>query len=253
MSRVLKVGKVLVLVAATGSLGLMGLALVPTAFGYESQIVASGSMGTAAPTGSVALTRIVDVKAISPGDVVSFRYPGRTTTITHRVTQITEEEGGRRILTTKGDANAAADPEPLRLSSGTIARVEHVLPYAGYLVGYARTPIGWAILLVGPLAGLVLDGRRRRARRNSEDKSRDTHTPPQPSSRFVQVPLAARLLPPTALGDGLGSIMQATEATPSLPITVPPGYALVIYVAPVESAATDSNDNAAHGNGNGHR
>lgn len=138
---------------------LLALAFVPTLFGFESLIVASGSMGRTLPIGSVALTRAVEAKAVSVGDVVSFRHRGDSETVTHRVVAI-KDEIGQVTLTTKGDANQDPDPESVGVS-GRIHRVEYVVPLAGHVVRYARTPLGGVMLILVPIVGLMVDRRVR--------------------------------------------------------------------------------------------
>lgn len=149
---------------------LLASAFGPTLFGFESYVVSSGSMGRAMPIGSVALNRLVDARAVAIGDIISFRYPGRSDTITHRVVSIEDADGGRGF-TTKGDANTSNDAQPL-LAKGSIHKVEHVVPVAGYLVRYAHTPLGGLVLIVGPALGLMFDrgGRRRRGSRGGDEQ-----------------------------------------------------------------------------------
>lgn len=135
---------------------------VPTFFGLQTMIVASGSMGRTMPVGSVALTREVDVHAIGVGDVVTFRRRGAEGTTTHRVIDV-KSEAGQLLFTTRGDANGSADPEPV-VAAQRIHRVEHVMPGVGYVVRYARSPLGVLLLIVLPCAALALDRRRPRGR-----------------------------------------------------------------------------------------
>lgn len=146
--------------AALGAVALLAFAFLPTLFGAEALIVTSGSMGDAAPTGSVAVTRLVDGRSVSVGDVISFRYPSSPTTITHRVIEVTTENG-IPVFRTKGDANPAADPVPVPIS-GRVHRVERVVPHAGRIVAFARTPAGAALLFLVPIAGLTVDSLRRK-------------------------------------------------------------------------------------------
>lgn len=138
--------------AALGAALLLATAFLPTLVGYESLIVTSGSMEPGIPVGSVALTRPILVTAVTVGDVVSFRRPGRKDTITHRVAAV-ERQGDAIVLTTRGDANGSNDTEPISVR-GRIHRVEHVVPYAGYAVRYARSPLGAVVLFLIPILGL---------------------------------------------------------------------------------------------------
>jgi signal peptidase len=142
---------------------LMAATFIPTVFGLESLIVASGSMNPAMPVGSVALTREVDARAVSTGDIISFRHRGSATTTTHRVIAI-KVEASQVFFTTKGDANPTADPEQV-IVDARIHKVEHVVPEAGYVVRYARSPIGAFGLFLLPLLGLAHDRRSRQKRR----------------------------------------------------------------------------------------
>lgn len=156
----IRVAGVAVGTAALGAVVLLSFAFVPTLFGAEALIVTSGSMGDAAPIGSVAVTRLVDGRAVSVGDVISFKYPTSRIPTTHRVLEVTTQDG-IPVFRTKGDANAAADPVPVPIS-GRVHRVERVVPYAGRIVAFARTPAGGVALFLVPIAGLLLDDQRRK-------------------------------------------------------------------------------------------
>jgi signal peptidase I len=166
------VARVIVWLAVCAMAALLAFAFVPTLFGYESLIVGGGSMGKAMPAGSVALTRVVDAHAIGVGDVVSFRYPGGTSTITHRVVGI-RDEGRQRVFTTKGDVNPSPDPQPV-FASYRLHRVEHVVPYAGSLVRLARSPAGGVLLFLVPIAGLTIERRRSKRATRSDRSPADT-------------------------------------------------------------------------------
>ena len=165
-----------VAIAAIGAVAVLAFAFMPTFFGAEALIVTSGSMGGAAPIGSVAVTRLVDARAVSVGDVITFRHAGAGSTITHRVIGIETIEG-IDAFRTKGDANPAADLEPVPVS-GSIHRVERVVPYAGRLVMFARTPYGGVALFLIPILGLLTDERRRRRRRAVQEISPEPEPAP---------------------------------------------------------------------------
>lgn len=150
---------VLAWAAASIATLLLALAFLPTLFGFETLIVASGSMGRTLPIGSAALTRAIEAEAIETGDVVSYRHNDHGETTTHRVVAI-DHQPGQVVFTTKGDANANVDPEKV-VVSGRIHRVEHVVPLAGHVIRHARTPYGGVGLILVPILGLILDRRSR--------------------------------------------------------------------------------------------
>ena len=92
---------------ATVGFAVLSLAatFLPTLLGFQSMIVASGSMEPSMPVGSVALTRTIDAHAVSTGDVVSFRRPGNGVTTTHRVVAVARQ-GSQVLSTTRSDADA---------------------------------------------------------------------------------------------------------------------------------------------------
>ncbi len=202
------IGSVLVRAGRVIAFGLLACAasvllavFAPTILGYEHLVVASGSMGRSVPVGSVAITRMVDARAVGVGDVIAFRSASASTRITHRVIEARDEQG-RRVFRTKGDANATPDPEPL-VTAGRVARIEWVVPYVGYAVRYARTPAGAAVLLVLPMVGLLADRAPRGARRRPSNA--ETH---------VTVPLDCSSVPrPVSVG-----VNEGTPAVAFAPI-----------------------------------
>lgn len=140
---------------------LLALSFIPTLFGFETLIVASGSMGRTLPIGSVALTRAVEAGAITVGDVISFRRRGEPETITHRVIAVSRQNS-EYSYTTKGDANRDPDVDSVVVGGSRIHRVEFVVPVAGHLVRYARTPFGGVALILVPIVGLLADHRGRK-------------------------------------------------------------------------------------------
>lgn len=69
-------------------------------------VVRTPSMGTAAPVGSLVLTRPTDVSDLHVGDVIAYHPPSEPTeTFTHRVIAVSAAG-----VHTRGDINGAADP-----------------------------------------------------------------------------------------------------------------------------------------------
>jgi signal peptidase len=106
---------------------LSALMLVPAALGFHRYVITGGSMGTALPRGSIAYERLVPVGRLRVGDVITYRPPDRAGRVTHRIVAIAP--GG---LSTKGDANATADPWRFRLSGRAQAAVAFHVPLVGY-------------------------------------------------------------------------------------------------------------------------
>ncbi len=90
------------------------MALGGLAAGYRPVVITTGSMGDAAPTGSLIVAGPRAADDIAVGDVVVMRRAG-SAPITHRVIELRDDGDGRYALT-KGDANADPDPTAYRLS-----------------------------------------------------------------------------------------------------------------------------------------
>ncbi len=132
----------------------LAVAVLPRLFGYTTYVVYSGSMGRALPTGSVAIADWVPAQAVVPGDIIvaGADLNGERLPRAHRVISV-EAENGLRVLQTKGDANAAPDPEPVILDESARAmKVMWQAPLAGYLVHWVQTPLGWALAVMLPAA-----------------------------------------------------------------------------------------------------
>lgn len=104
--------------------------------------VLSDSMIPTLRAGDVIVTIPPD-QGISVGDIVVYKA-GRLL-VTHRV--VTVEAGGLR---TKGDANEAEDPA-LVPSSAIVGLYQGRIPFAGHLLSFVRTPLGWITLVVLPV------------------------------------------------------------------------------------------------------
>ena len=143
-------------------LGISGLFLLtvlpPSLTGplgqYEIKIVKSGSMEPAIPTGSIVMVR--PSHTYNVGDVITF---GKDTKAqiptTHRILS-TRTENGRTVFETKGDANEEADPVTV-YESNVIGKVAFHMPYAGYVLDFARQPIGFTLMIGIPAAVIILD------------------------------------------------------------------------------------------------
>ena len=118
---------------------------LPMPFGYGIANVLSGSMEPTFSKGTLLLVK--EEKQAEPGQIVV--YQSGQELIVHRVIQI---EGN--LVTTKGDANEAADPV------FDISQIKGVvvgwIPFLGSLVSFLKTPVGIILLLV--CAVLLMEG-----------------------------------------------------------------------------------------------
>lgn len=127
--------------------GLM-LVVIPRLLGHEPLGVEGGSMGDALPHGSLVFTSTRPAEEIEVGDIVVLRNAPKLPQIIHRVVEI-DSSSGRHLATTRGDANAANDPEPFALTSAVVVPTV-VLPYVGYLLIFVATPLGWLLGIALP-------------------------------------------------------------------------------------------------------
>ncbi len=120
---------------------------------YELKIVRSGSMEPAVLTGSVVLIQpATDYKV---GDVITFGDDTRTSIpTTHRIVSV-RTDGAATYYETKGDANEDIDPSETPTSK-IIGRVIFSLPYAGYILAFSKTQLGFSLLVLIPAALIIL-------------------------------------------------------------------------------------------------
>lgn len=141
---------------AIGAALALGLCvLVPAALGFQRYVITSGSMtGTTYDRGSLVFDRVVATSSLRKGDVITFRPPGQTGLVTHRIVAV-QVVRGQRVFTTKGDANRTADIwGPLTLHDARQARVAFHAPYVGYGIA-ALSDRRVRMLLIGLPALLI--------------------------------------------------------------------------------------------------
>jgi len=122
--------------------------------GFRATVIYGGSMEPAIGRGALAISRSADPETLAVGDVITFRRPGAQATVTHRIMAI-REENGQRSFTVKGDANGSPDPNQVSFA-GQVDKVVMDIPYVGFFVGFARSPLGMALLLALPALGLAV-------------------------------------------------------------------------------------------------
>jgi signal peptidase I len=112
---------------------LLGAAAMLFFFHLSVQPVLTGSMRPTFAPGAAVISRSIPVSQIRPGMIVIFVPPGHSASFAHRVVTVSGPEGNR-IVTTKGDANPAADPWHARISAPEIQQVVGSVPGLGSLM-----------------------------------------------------------------------------------------------------------------------
>jgi signal peptidase len=119
----------------------------------DMKIVKSGSMEPAIMTGGVVLIRGVDSYGIN--DVITFASAGADIPTTHRIIG-SEVRDGATFFITKGDANEEPDVEPIAATS-IIGKVLFDLPFMGFVLDFARQPLGFGLLVGIPALLIIID------------------------------------------------------------------------------------------------
>lgn len=128
--------------------------LAPISGNFKVKVVKSGSMEPAIHTGGIVV--IKPSQTYKVGDIITFG-PDTKTQIptTHRIVSIAGS-GSQQMFTTKGDANDAEDPAPAKLSD-VKGKVVLTVPYLGFVLDFAKKPIGFALLVGVPAVIIILD------------------------------------------------------------------------------------------------
>lgn len=140
--------------------GIVGIALLmvvsifPIPGNIQVKVVLSGSMEPAIPVGSVIVIKPAESYVV--GDIVTY---GKDTKIdiptTHRIVDV-RIEGGETFFKTQGDAND--DPDMSELKESAIAgKMLVVIPFLGYLIDFAKQPIGFILLVIIPAMCIMMD------------------------------------------------------------------------------------------------
>jgi signal peptidase I len=143
------------LVAAIIALALLLVAtLFPIKGNYQVKIVQSGSMEPSIQTGSVIVIQPSASYALN--DVVTFGADtAKDIPTTHRIVGL-EGTPGKLLFTTKGDANEEADTRQVP-ERDVIGKVLFAIPYVGFVLDFARQPIGFFLLIIIPATAVAID------------------------------------------------------------------------------------------------
>ena len=123
--------------------------------GYDVRIVQSGSMEPAISTGSVVVIQARERYQV--GDVVTFGGNDARSQLptTHRIIEDRLQDG-ELIFITQGDANESPDIDPTRPDDIRGAVILDI-PYLGFVLDFARQPLGFALLIGLPAAFIVFE------------------------------------------------------------------------------------------------
>jgi len=125
---------------------------VPDFFGIKPFIVLTGSMEPEINSGDLIISKTVDPNALGVGNIISFKEGNAV--VTHRIAEITDENGEPAFVT-KGDANNARDTIPVTYSEvegNYLLRI----PKLGHLALFLQTPLGMIALIGLPVLGIVI-------------------------------------------------------------------------------------------------
>lgn len=144
----------LVIVVVLAAVAPFAAFAVPELIGADrSYVVLSGSMEPYMSAGDAVIVAAGPPASIRQGDIITYQRGGDIPT-THRVVErVTDEQGV--AFRTMGDANEDPDPGLVRPAS-VVGEVVLVIPYIGYVVQFANTPIGMVSLVIVPIGLLIL-------------------------------------------------------------------------------------------------
>ena len=129
----------------------------PNFFGYSLFRVMTGSMEPTISTNSLIVVKRVEAQELAVGDVITF-YSRDPSLLgepnTHRIIRF-EEEAGRQLIITKGDANNVEDRYPTQ-AEDLIGKVVFSSLFLGKLVKLISNPLVFIPLILIPLVLMLL-------------------------------------------------------------------------------------------------
>jgi len=134
--------------------------------GYYSSVILSGSMEPTIPVGSIVVTQKIDVDNVKAGDIIVFQR-SKSKTLHRVIDKIVENDS--YYFKTKGDANEDPDPwivQPEQVQGSLLLTI----PYYGYLLYFAGTPIGFILMVIIPAILLITNEIRKIIQLKKEEK-----------------------------------------------------------------------------------
>lgn len=134
-----RIGRVLgVVLLSLALLAVTVLIMVPKVTGSQTYSVLTNSMAPKYAPGTFLVSQAADFDELKLADVITYQIEsGKPGVITHRIIGFGFLQTGEKTVTTKGDNNDVADPEPVRE-----IQVRGKLLYAVPFVGFVANALG---------------------------------------------------------------------------------------------------------------
>lgn len=148
---------------------------VPSFGSFLPMIVLTDSMYPEIKSGDLIICRQTDAEKVRVGDVICFFDPAGngTSTVTHRVMEITTDENGGLAWVTKGDANNAED-QAVVPADKLVGIYSSRIAGAGNAAMFMQTTQGLILCVIFPIILLVVyDIVRRRMYEKSKKEDTD--------------------------------------------------------------------------------
>lgn len=141
---------------------------IPAILGMSPLVVLSGSMSGTFETNALIVIQDVDAENLEVGDVICYLIEG--TAVTHRITQVTEDEEGTLAYVTQGDANDSEDNYYVYADAIEGQYIGHIAELGAFVL-FMQTPAGMGIFIALPIVlYLVLDFMLSRKDKKSDDE-----------------------------------------------------------------------------------
>ncbi len=133
---------------------LLIVSVFPITGNFKVLVVQSGSMEPIIHTGSMVF--VLPAKDYKISDIITFGTISKTKTpTTHRILDIKLNAGVPSYIT-KGDANNGPDQKEISKKE-IIGKVLLDIPYLGYAVSFAKTKIGFGLIIIIPALAVILE------------------------------------------------------------------------------------------------
>lgn len=147
---------------------------IPSVGGIFPMIILTDSMEPVFSSGDLIVCHTTDAEDVKKGDIICFYDPmgNGTTTVTHRVTEVTTDDSGALAWKTKGDANNTED-DALVPAKNLVGVYQRHFAGLGNAAMFMQTTQGLIICVICPIILLVAyDILRRRI--YEKEKKKDT-------------------------------------------------------------------------------